>query len=119
MNDVTLKELMETRIASVEQGIALARHELDRRLEGMNEFREQLNKQAASFVTREAVDLRFCAMEEKIASASKGKMSGATAIIIAFLSSLSLGLIIKASGEIPLPLGMGRDSRWRYCARTL
>jgi hypothetical protein len=35
------------------------------------------------------------------------------------VTSSKINCFIKASGEIPLPLGMGRDSRWRYCARTL
>ena len=59
MSDVPLKEHMETRLASLEKASELARVTLEKRLEGMNEFREQLRSQASLFVTRDYMEARL------------------------------------------------------------
>jgi hypothetical protein len=52
MSNVSLKEYVESRLIDLEKSIKLANTELNRRLEGMNEFRSQLKDQASSFITR-------------------------------------------------------------------
>jgi len=63
-----LEKIMFIKIDSMEKALFLARQELDRRLEGMNEFREQLRAQANTFVTREIADTRYMAMEDRLRS---------------------------------------------------
>jgi hypothetical protein len=46
------KELMNVRINQVEKDVVLAKQEMDRRLEEMNQFRAQLTTQAGTFATR-------------------------------------------------------------------
>ena len=45
-------------LKDIERGIALARTELNSRLGGMNEVREQLTRQSATFITRDAYESR-------------------------------------------------------------
>jgi predicted RNase H-like nuclease (RuvC/YqgF family) len=51
-----LKEQMLAYKGSQEAALEVAKAELNRRLEGMNEFRAQLQSQAATFLTRERFD---------------------------------------------------------------
>lgn len=51
-----LKDYTEARIQGIEKAINVANISMTARLEGMNEFREQLKDQASKFVTREEVD---------------------------------------------------------------
>jgi hypothetical protein len=50
---VTLKEHLESRIASVEKAIQVADIAMQERLSGMNEFRNTLRDQASRFITRD------------------------------------------------------------------
>lgn len=56
---VSLKEYVESRIESLEKATTLARAELERRLEGMNEFRSQLENQTRTFVSKDESSLRY------------------------------------------------------------
>ena len=47
------------------EALKVAREELDRRLEAMNEFRAQLTSQAATFAPVKEVDLKIEKLEEK------------------------------------------------------
>jgi hypothetical protein len=49
---VTLKDYFEMRIAALEKATEVSAAQLERRLEGMNEFRAQLKDQAAGFFPR-------------------------------------------------------------------
>lgn len=40
-----------------EKAVETARHDMERRLESMNEFRDQLSKQANEFITRKEIEL--------------------------------------------------------------
>lgn len=64
MSDVPLREHIDQRFADLQLHLEkiresdreqrdILRQEMERRLEGMNEFREQLQMQTATFVTRE------------------------------------------------------------------
>lgn len=66
---VTLKEYLDSNVAFLQQQIDrriadanhatdLAREQMDKRLESMNEFRQQLNDQTAKFITREEVQAK-------------------------------------------------------------
>lgn len=52
-----LSKYVETRFIALEKALNLARVELDRRLEGMNEFREELRRVQSTFVTTEKLEL--------------------------------------------------------------
>ena len=122
-DEVTLRELLEARLEATEKALGLARVELERRLEGMNEFREQLRDQAARFITRDEFDMRMDAMVARreagihalevkvealvarmeadrevvcgrIDAAAKGKVSWGVALAVTLLSSLVLLLIV-------------------------
>ncbi|HUV62383.1 MAG TPA: hypothetical protein VMW24_00725 [Sedimentisphaerales bacterium] len=43
---------LEERLRAAQEALNLSREIMDRRLEGMNEFREQLKEQATQFITR-------------------------------------------------------------------
>ena len=60
-------------IESMKIALNLARGELDRRLEGMNEFREQLRNQAQTFVTREYSEVRNQNIEDRVRSLENKK----------------------------------------------
>jgi len=79
---------------SVEQATELARTQMEARLEGMNEFREQLKDQASKFVTREELESKVSLLNAEIKSTSKGKVSWGVAIAITALVSFSLSAII-------------------------
>ena len=57
---------VESEIKSLKEARNLARSELERRLEGMNEFRDQLRSQAGTFVTREVADTRYGIIDKRV-----------------------------------------------------
>ena len=61
-----LNEKIDIKIASIEKGIDIAHKEMDRRLEGMNEFRAQLDKQAKYFVNQKEIDVVINKINEDI-----------------------------------------------------
>ena len=72
---------LEERLKASEKALELANNNMCERLEGMNEFRELLRNQAATFVTRVELDAKLDGIE-------KGKRDN-----IALLLSL-LGILI-------------------------
>lgn len=74
---------------------------LNIRLKGMNEIREQLNMQAATFMRIDAAEAKFTAMGDRIANiekwraATEGRGGGASSTIgyIALAISMAIGLI--------------------------
>lgn len=61
---VPLRDYIETRLSAIEQATRLAREGMEKRLDGMNEFRATLDDQAKSVPTR----LEFTAKLEKYES---------------------------------------------------
>ena len=55
-DEITLREYIESRLDSLHNMMNDHFKSLETRLDNMNKFREQLNRQAESFVTREAKD---------------------------------------------------------------
>ena len=51
-NDPTLRELFEQRFDSMDRALMVAMEAMNRRLDGMNEFREALKDQASQMMTR-------------------------------------------------------------------
>lgn len=100
---VPLKEHFEARVAALEKATVVASTAMERRLDGMNEFRDTLRDQAARFVTRDEVGLqlkalcaeveelkRFRAVVDAKASMSAVYVSYLLAAIGIILSVLSL-----------------------------
>ena len=93
---VSLKEYLESRIHAVEKGIDVANHSMQKRLDGMNEFREALKDQSARHITRDEVNIKFAAVEAQLKSlqyfkaALEGKASQAQANIVLGISILGL-----------------------------
>jgi len=95
-----LKELINSRMRNIEQSTTLATNQMERRLEGMNEFRDQLKDQASRFITRAEYDILVTNIQElretRAMLAGKASQSSMTlTTIIAFT-----GLIIGVAGLI-------------------
>ena len=60
------ERFLAEKFVTIEEARTLAKIEQDRRLESMNEFREQLNKQANTFVTRELLDGYLNAIRQEL-----------------------------------------------------
>lgn len=56
---VSLKEYVERRFEENEKARQIAFNALEKRLDGMNEFRHQLDRQAGTFVTKTELDLNL------------------------------------------------------------
>ena len=59
---VSLKEHLESRIASVEKSISVANVAMQERLAGMNEFRDTLRDQSSRFITRDESEAKHNAI---------------------------------------------------------
>ncbi len=77
-----LDRLIHARAAAIERATLLAAATLDKRLEGMNEFRDALKDQTALFVTKVDVASRFGALEQRLQSLemSRAYLLGAAAL---------------------------------------
>lgn len=72
---ISLEDKTELQFVMLERALSVARIEMDRRLEGMNEVRAQLNAQTRTFMTRAEIEQVFLRIKdnqdrllEKIAS---------------------------------------------------
>ena len=61
-----MKELFDEKILRIDTSTILALNALEKRLEGMNEFREQLKEQESSFVTRDVLDAHLISVQKQI-----------------------------------------------------
>jgi hypothetical protein len=99
-NYVTLKEYLESRLENIEKSTDLAARIMEKRLEGMNEFRETLKDQASQFVTRTELIVIQKAIEKDIRelrdfkATIEGKASQLSVIIATALSILGLFLAV-------------------------
>jgi len=97
---VSLKEHFDSRLKSIEKSTDLAARTLEKRLEGMNEFRDTLKDQASRFVTREEMDLRTGANREAINELRtfkdrlEGKASAQSVYIAYVISFVGIALAI-------------------------
>ena len=97
---ITVKEHFEVRFNELEKRIILTQNDLERRLEGMNEFREQLHNQANTFLTRERFDVESQRINDKITDLQlwradhQGRQARTSVIsIIAILVSVGLAIL--------------------------
>jgi len=60
------KDAVTTAMSASEKAVAKAETSTDKRFEAVNEFRAQLSDQAATFATRNDLDVRFQAMSDKM-----------------------------------------------------
>ena len=100
-NTCYLHSGIRAEIDSMKNALDLARRELDRRLEGMNEFREQLKNQASTFLIRESYDISHKTLEERVRNleVQKSNLEGRLWIIptIIVIIQIALIYIIKMS----------------------
>lgn len=70
--------------------LKLARENLEKRLDSMNEIREQLNRQASTFVTKTEYDIIKTRFEDEIRSLqlSRAEMAGKSAVNVALVISV-------------------------------
>lgn len=97
---VTLREYLESRISAVEKSIDVANQAMQKRLEGMNEFRDTLKDQASRFVTRDELDTKMNGLNAKLEdlkyfkASLEGKASQMQANIILLISIIGLAVSI-------------------------
>ena len=70
-DQVTLREYFETQLEAYQKAIDVATRTLDKRLDGMNEFRDTLRDQASRFVTRDEMDLKVNVLQAQIVELKK------------------------------------------------
>lgn len=88
-----LCEKMSIRIEALNESISVAKREMDRRLEGMNEFRTQLTRQAGEFIGKtefkleiDKLEIRLKVLEECLAT-SKGSSKWSDHIITVIIAA--------------------------------
>jgi len=62
---ISFKEYFESRLRDSERAVELAWNQLEKRLEAMNAFRNQLKEQAGTFLTKEAYDLKHALISKQ------------------------------------------------------
>jgi DNA-binding transcriptional MerR regulator len=82
-----------------DKALEAAKEELERRLESMNEFREQLEAQSRTFLTREYYESRHTALAQKIDNVDKMQAAAEArskvyAVVVAATISVLVGLTI-------------------------
>jgi hypothetical protein len=75
--EVALKEYFEARLTAIAEATKVAQQSMDKRLDGMNEFRKALTDQAANMVTRTEV--------LALAVAASGLMIGLASTLVVIL----------------------------------
>ena len=85
---VSLKEHFEARIAALEKATEVASGAMDRRLDGMNEFRDTLRDQASRFVTREEMEVKLGVLMDAISELKdyKAHMEGRASMSSVYVS---------------------------------
>lgn len=56
--------ILEAKLSASEDSLIIARESIEKRLEGMNEFREALRDSASRFITRNEIEIKFEAIEK-------------------------------------------------------
>ncbi len=104
VGSVSLREHVEARLDAMREAIDLARVGVDQRLEGMNQFREQLREQATHFVGRSEFEASMKTVESELRAlrefrtAHEAKASQASVILVGAISLL--GLILSVIGLV-------------------
>ncbi len=90
---ISLKEYFEMRLESVKIATELARESLEKRLEGMNEFRQSMKDQANNFVTRVEYKTLYEKMEDLKEMVNKRPTWLMTFVFL--IMSFLLGIVAK------------------------
>jgi Rad3-related DNA helicase len=77
-----LEDKIKLNTEGTERALEIATKEMERRLEGMNEFREQLEKQTRTFLTKEEYELKHQLMQQKLNIISKIVYIGIGVVIV-------------------------------------
>ena len=106
-NDITLKEYLEAQIkwldrhfdnkvVALDRAVEKAEQQLNKRLEGMNEFRDTLKDQAGQLATKEQLSLLKDILEERLRSleTSRARIIG-IAIGMSFFVSLAVTAVVQ------------------------
>ena len=95
---LSLENEMDLRFEHTDRALLLSKSELERRLEGMNEFRQQLDRQAGTFIARPELCAEIEKIELKIAPLIKACNQGEGSrrwtdyFAMALISALIVGL---------------------------
>lgn len=94
---------MDIQLKNIEEATKLAHAGMEKRLEGMNEFRETLKDQAGKFVTRDELSAQLDKLEGLIKSLelSKAKLEG-MASRTSFYIALFFSLVGAISGLVSI-----------------
>ena len=98
---ITLKDYIDDSIANIKESVKIAYASMEKRLEGMNEFRDTLRDQASKFITRLEMEAKFEVIQKQVDELrlSKATLEGKasqTSVMIALVFSiigLAIGLI--------------------------
>lgn len=102
---VSLRDYMEARLNAMDRATEVARASMDKRLDGMNEFRNALKDQSGQMVTRAEMDLKIGPIIKDIADLNNFKASHeGKASQISVIISLGIGLLGLALGGAALIL---------------
>jgi len=85
-NGITWKEYVDLRFLESERALELAERELNRRLEGMNELRSQLDRQSGTFPTKEQVETVISGVNSRIDALNKVALAAMAAGIVSLLA---------------------------------
>jgi hypothetical protein len=80
MSGISLKKYFKVKIKAIEKATKIAKKQMDKRLEGMNEFRESLKDQASKFVTKD--EFNRLVEDVKTLTAFKNTVQGRNSIAI-------------------------------------
>lgn len=85
---ITLREYFDLELSNVRKSVDIAYDSMEKRLEGMNEFRETLKDQASRFITRAEMEAKIEILD-KNRKDSTSLVLATAGIIISVLSLLS------------------------------
>jgi SMC interacting uncharacterized protein involved in chromosome segregation len=89
---------LEERLSAANIAREIAVKDMERRLEGMNEFREQLNRQTQTFVTRETFEINhkeLCKKLEELKEEVQRRPTWAITMLVAFTLSLMSFILVN------------------------
>jgi len=95
---VSLRDYLDMRLCNMQKAVDVASKEMDRRLEGMNEFRAQLDRQTRTFVTQIEHDVlcdRIGSLEITRAELA-GKASQTSVIISYVFAAIAVAVAVIA-----------------------
>ena len=64
---------LEATVVASKEALAIARAEIDRRLEGMNEFRTQINQERSDYLTRDMYDREHGVLVNRVTAVEQNR----------------------------------------------